>query len=193
MRLVVQHGRDITTYLTEAGLFDDDKGHTGRSEVLLRTTVDNIVLADVNRTTQDIRTHIGYQRYIAFLAVDLSEFVVVDLCAEDGVVGRNMEIVSVLRDLIICRDRVGAGSNFYCLTEAFGFLECFLRPYTGVQVRCFLLEHVKRNHTELERGTAAEEEYTVTFRYVEKFFHQRFGFVHNGLEILSTVRDFQYG
>ena len=144
VRLIVQHRRDITAYLTEAALFDDDEGHTRRRKVLLRTAVDDVVLAHINRTAEDVRTHVGYQRYIAFLAVDLRELLVVDLGTEDGIVRRDVEVISVLRDLIIRWDIRRAGGYFDSFTEAFGFLERFLAPYTGVQVRSLLLQQVKR-------------------------------------------------
>ena len=193
MRLVVQHRRDITAYLTEATLFDDDERHTCRRQVLLSTAVDDIVLAYINRTTQNVRTHIGYQRYIAFLLVDLRQLLVVDLRSKDGVIGRDMEIVGILRDLVVRRDGIRAGRYFNCLTEALGFLQRFLAPYTGVEVRSLLLKQVKRNHAELQTCTAAEEQYAVTFRHIQQLLHQCLCLVHDRLEILRAVRDLQYG
>ena len=149
MRLIVQHRRDITAYATKTTLFDNNEGHTGRRKILLRTAVDDVVLTYIHRTTQNIRTHIGDQRHIAFLAVDLSQLVVVDLRAEDRVIGRDMEIVRVLRDFIIRRNTVCAGCHFHCLAKTICFFECFLAPNTGIEVRCFFLEHVKRHHAEL--------------------------------------------
>ena len=193
MCLIVQHRRDVSAHLAQTRLFDDDKGHTGRSEVLLCATIDDVVLANVNRTAEDIRTHIGYQRHITFLLVDLSEFLIVDLGTEDGVVGGNMEIICVLRNLVICRDGVSACSYFDSLTKTFCLLERFLRPNTGIEVRCFLLQEVERNHAELKTCTAAKEQHTITLRHIQQLFHQRFRLVHNGLEILSTVRNLQDG
>ena len=191
MGLVIEHSRDVTADFTETTLFDDHERHTGRRQVLLRTAVDDIVLAHVDRTTQDIRTHIGYQRYIAFLFVDLSQLLVVDLGTEDGVVGCDMEIISVLRNLVLGRDVRRAGCYFDGLTETLGFLEGFLAPYTGVQVRCLLLQQVKRHHAELQARTATKEQHAVSLRDIQQLFHQCLCLVHHRLEILRAVRDLQ--
>ena len=192
MRLVVQHGRYIPADLAQCTLLDDNECHTCRSKVLLCTTVDNVVLADIYRAAQYIRTHIGYERYIAFLLVDFLQLGVADFRAEDGVVGRDMEIVSVLRYIVIIGDRVRAGGNLNNLAETFGFLDGFLAPHAGVQIRGFLLQHIERHHAELQRCTTSQKQHAVAFRYTQQLFEQRFRLVHYGLEILGAVADLQY-
>ena len=191
MRLVVQHRRDVTAHLSEARLLDDDERHTCRSEVLLRTAVDDVVLAHVNRSAEDVGRHVGYQGHIAFLAVDLLKFLVADLRAEDRVVRRDVEVVSVLRNLIVRRNRIRAGCYFDSLAEAFGFLQSFLRPHAGVQVRGFFLQHIERHHAELQTCAATQEQYAVTFGNVQQLFEQRFRLIYNGLEVLRAVTDLE--
>ena len=167
MCLIIEHCRDITAYMAKTFLFDDNERHTGRSKVLLRTTINDVILAHVNRTAQNIGAHISYEADVTFLLVNLSQLSIVDFRTKNGVIGSDMEIISILWNLVVCWDICCAGSHFDSLAEAFSLFECFLGPNTGVQVGCFFLHEVKRHHTELQAGTSAEEEHAIAFRHIQ--------------------------
>ena len=189
MGLIVEHRRNITAHLTQARLLDNHKGHTGRCDIFLGTAVDNVELRHIDRATQDIRTHIGHQRHITLLLIDLLQFALRDLGTEDGIVGRDMEVVCILRDLIVVSDRVGALCHLYHLAEALGLFYSLLAPYAGVQISGFLFQHVVRHHAELQAGTASQEQYTVALRHTQQLLHQGLCLIHYRLEILGTVAD----
>ena len=191
MRLIVEHRRDIARHLAKRRLFHNHEGYTRRRNVLLRTAVNHIILTCVNRATEDIRRHIGNQRHITFLGVDLLQFALRNLRTEDSVVGRDVEVIGILRNLIAAGDGVGGLAHHLYLAETLCLFDGFLRPYTRVQVCRFLLEEVIRNHAELQACAAAQEEHAVALGNVEQLFEECFCFVHYGLEILRTVADFK--
>ena len=139
--------------------------------------------------------HICYQLHFAQLAVDLLEFLVAQLRSVDGVVGGNVHVISVLRNLVVRGDErvvlVRATGHFHCFAEALGLFECFLGPNTCVQVCSLLLQQIIGQHAELQACAAAKENDAVALRNAQQLFHQCFGFVHYGLEILGSVRDLQ--
>ena len=51
---VVEHYRDLSGNLSERILADDSEDNTCRAYVLLRTTIDEIIFAYVDRTAHDI-------------------------------------------------------------------------------------------------------------------------------------------
>ena len=123
MCTVVKHRGDVAAYLAESVLVDDGECQAGRTYVLLRTTVDEGILAYIHRAAEDIRRHIRDQ---GNRAVD----VVPDLRAVDSVVRGDMEIIYVSGDFEafgdIAESLVGAGCESIGVTQTFGFLEGFL-------------------------------------------------------------------
>ena len=97
MRAVVQHRRYITAYLAEGILPHNRESDPRRAYILLRSAIDEGIFADIHRTGHDIGRHIGYER-------DRTVDVITDLCTVNGIVGRDMEIVYILRDNISLRD-----------------------------------------------------------------------------------------
>ena len=61
----------------------DDEGHTSRSDVLLCTTVDEVVLSYIHLTSEDVGGHITHE-------TSLDVWVIAELCTVDGVVGRDV-------------------------------------------------------------------------------------------------------
>src|SRR3712207_7964657 len=57
--LIVEHGGDRTLELAQSILAYYYECHTGRTHVLLSTTADTVVLADVYRTREDVTRHIA--------------------------------------------------------------------------------------------------------------------------------------
>ena len=55
MCLQVEHGRDVSAYLSEKVLLYDEECHTRRTDVLLSSAVDHSVFAYIHRTAHDVR------------------------------------------------------------------------------------------------------------------------------------------
>ena len=172
--------------MAEGILLDDDDGHAGRSEVFLRACVDALVFAYVELTAEDVGAHVAHHRNGGIV-------VLAGLGSVDGVVGSIVEIVGIRGDYEILRNIVefiifGGSNNFY-LAEELCLFDGVGSPCTGVDIGCFLLQKVERNHAELQAGTAAEEKHMIALRDVEKLFGQSCRLVYNGLEFLATVRN----
>ena len=93
MRLIVQHGRDIAGYLTQRVILHDDECNTGRSQILLRTTIDNryiwITSMGREKISEDISATMNVYVQILF------QFRTVDC-----IVGSDVEIVCISRHCI---------------------------------------------------------------------------------------------
>ena len=195
---IIQHGRDIAVNVTEALFFDNNEGNARRSDVLLCTTIDDVVFANVDRTAQNVGRHVSYETDIAFLLIDFLQLALGDLRTIDGVVGSDVHVVAVLRNFKVHRNGIGGSSEFdsFCAkyaSQTFCLFEGFLGPNTGVEISCFLAHHVVGNHAELQAGTTTDEDNAVSFGYAKQFLHQSFRFVNNGLEILCAVRNLKDG
>ena len=92
MRLIVQHGRNIAGYLTQSVILHDDECNTGRSQILLRTTIDTDIFGHVDRTGENIRRHIGHHRNVYVQILFQCRTV-------DCIVGSDVEIVCISRHL----------------------------------------------------------------------------------------------
>ena len=55
MRLEVKHCRDIAAYFSEEILLHDKESNTGRTYVLLRSTIDHSILAYIYWAAHDVR------------------------------------------------------------------------------------------------------------------------------------------
>ena len=185
MGLVVEHRREVAGDLAEDVLADDGEDHAGRTDVLLGAAIDESVLGDIHRTAHDVGRHIGHE-------VDRAVHVVFDLGTVDRVVGRDVEVVEVGRDLIAFRDvavgLVGRGGDADGIADALGFLERLLGPDTRLQVAGLVLEEVHRHIEELERSAAAEEDHFIVVGNVEELFPECAALVHRLLPFLRTVR-----
>ena len=71
----------------------DGQSHTRRSQVLLRTRIDNVIFRNIHRTRENIGRHISYQTLLHIQ-------VLTDLGTIDRVVCRDMEIIRILRNRI---------------------------------------------------------------------------------------------
>ena len=61
MRTIVEHRRQRTVYVAEGITAYDDEGYPGGCDVLLCTTIDQVVLSDIYLTGEDIGGHITHQ------------------------------------------------------------------------------------------------------------------------------------
>ena len=187
VRAVVDHRRQRAVNLAQDVFAYNDNGNTGRTYVLLGTTVNQTVFLDIDRTAHEIGRHISHQGY---RAVD----VFLDFGTVNGVVGRDMEVVGIGRDGPAFGNMVVSSafrrSNHFNFAEQLGFLHGFVSPNACIQISGFLVEKVERNIAELGAGTATEEKNVVTFRNVVQLFPQSYGFVHNRFPFLGTVGDF---
>ena len=146
MGAIVEHSRNLTGSLTQFLVLHDNDGHTSHSQVLLSTGVDGIILLHVNRTAEDIRRHIGNQRYVHVK-------ILANLSTVDGVVGSDVQIVSISRNTPSFRNEgivgISRRSYLYYLTKQLSFLHSLLCPNTSVQVGSLLNQEVEGNHAEL--------------------------------------------
>ena len=156
MCTIVEHSRNLTRSLAQFLVLHNDDSHTSHSKILLSTSIDGIILLNINRTAEDIRRHIGNQGnvYIQIFA---------NLRSIDGIVSSDVQIVSISRNTPSLWNEgivgVSRRSHLYYLTKQFGLLHSFLSPNTSVQVGSFLNQEVVRNHAELQRSTATKEDY----------------------------------
>ena len=97
MGAIVKHRRDIPGDPTEGILLDDGEYDAGRPDVLLCSAIDQVVLGNIDRTAHDVGGHVCDQR-----ARTVKVFL--DLGSVDGVVGGDMEIVQVSRNLVSLRN-----------------------------------------------------------------------------------------
>ena len=167
MRLIVQHSRNITGNLTQSIILHDDECDTGRSQILLCTTIDTDIFGHVDGTRENIRRHIGHHRNV-YVQIFL-QFRTVDC-----IVGSNMEIVCISRHSIVLRDigisRFSGRSDFNYFTECLSFFHGFFGPHTRIQVSSFLFKEVEGYHAEFQTGTTAQEQYRISFGNIEQFF-----------------------
>ena len=131
MDIVLQHRRDdaVVIDVTNRVTAYDDEGYPSRSDVLLSTTIDEVVLREVYFTGEDIRRHIPYETH-------LHVWIVAQLGTVDGVVGRDVEVVDIggdfvleprlwIPDVVIILRR--EGDDF---TEGLSFLSSLVCPRT---------------------------------------------------------------
>ena len=131
MDIVLQHrGDDAVVFdVTDSITAYDDEGNTSRSDVLLSTTIDEVVLRYIDRAGEDVRRHIPYE-------TDLYIGIVAELRTIDRVVGRDVEVVNVIGYFVLfpwlgVPDVVvilrGEGDD---LTEGLSFLSSLVCPRT---------------------------------------------------------------
>ena len=173
--------------MTQGIHLDDNQRYARRSQVLLRTGIDNIVFGDINRTREDIRRHIGNQRHFHV-------GVKAHLGTVDCIVCGDMEIVQVCRNLISLRDvavgPVGRGCYGKCVSEPFCLFERLLCPDTGLEVSGPVLEKVHRHIQELQARTAPEEHNFMGVGNIEELFPERPALFHYRSPFFRPVGDF---
>ena len=188
MIAVVHHRGQRTGNLAQRVLPHDDERHAGRTDVLLRAAVDHRVLAHVDRTAQNVGTHIGDQRN---RRIDVG----VVLRAVNRIVGGNVQIIQIRRDGVSFRNigevLVFRGSEHLDLAEQFGLFDRLLGPYARIDVTGFLFEKIVGHFEKLGAGAAAQEKNFVVVGNMQQFAEKRLGFVVHGFEIFRPVRYFQ--
>ncbi len=132
-------------------LADDDDNHARRADILLRSAVDHAVFAHVHRLGEEAGGNVGDKG----LALRVGQRV--ELCAVNGVVFTNIDIIRILGD-----GEVGAvgdvreglilrGRNGICLEILFRFGKRALGPVPGNDIIGNAVFHqVERQHRELE-------------------------------------------
>ena len=89
MGAVVEHGGNSAVHIAKGGVLYDDDCHTGRGEILLRTGINDVIFAYIDRTGEDVARHIGHQRYI-YIRIEAH------FGTEYGIVAGEVEIVGIL-------------------------------------------------------------------------------------------------
>ena len=181
---VVEHGRDGSAHLAQEVFLNDAEGDACHAEVLLSTAVNHAVLADIDRTGEDVATHVCNHGH---RAVEVCE----NLGAVDGVVRRDMEVVGISRDGEVLGDvgkvPVGTRCHLHHFAEELGLLLRLGSPDAGVQIGSLLLQEVVGHHAELQTCTAAEEYDAVAFGDAEQLLEKGYSLVNYGLEVLGTM------
>ena len=189
MSLIVEHSGDGTGCLAQDIGLDDDKGDACRSQVLLSSAVDEVILGNVDRTREDVARHVGNHAHghIGILA---------QLGAEDGVVGSDVEVVKVGRHVvelgIVHILVVLAAGHDLDVAKELGLLDGLVGPSTRINIAGFSFQEVVRHHAELQAGTAAQEEHLITLGDVEKFLEQGLSLVHDSLELLAAMGNLEH-
>ena len=139
MRAIVEHGWDLAWGASQFVVLHDDNGNTSHCQVLLGTSVDAVVLGNVNGTAENIRRHIADKRYgrVYFLA---------DFRSVDGVVGGNVQVVGIRGDVKVLWDisEIGIGrcGNFHNFAVKFSLFHRFLCPYARIKIGSLLNKEV---------------------------------------------------
>ena len=137
--------------------------NTGGGKVLLCACIDDIVLGNVYGTRENIGRHIGNQRYFHI-------GIVTHFGSEDGIVGRDMEIIGVFGYGVVFGNISEIGffrrGNDIDFTEEFGLFDGIYCPCSRFEISRFLFQQVERHHTELQAGSAAEVYDIVTGRHI---------------------------
>ena len=170
MGLVHKHRRGARKHiLGDEILTDDSDDNAGRSDVLLCAAVDNRVLGNVHRLTQEAGGYISDE----ILALGVRERL--ELRTVDGVVLADIHIVRIVVNRKIGAIRnvgkclVFTGSNALGIAEFLSLLEGSLCPLAGHDViRNLVLHQVHRDHCKLQMSTALQEQHLVVVRDVQK-------------------------
>ncbi len=169
--LVVEHGLRRGNALADQVVANDDDGQPGRTDVLLRAGVDQAVLADIDGLRQDVRRHVAHQRHVPGVRRP------VEFDAADGLVAGVMHVGGFLVELpVLLRRRIGefavlAAGDDIDLAEGLGRLDGLLRPLAGMHVVGTGLagQQVHRDHLELQRGAALQEQHLVVGGNCQQF------------------------
>jgi hypothetical protein len=122
----------------------------------------------------------------------------VELDATDGLVGGVMNVGGILRKLPVGLGRgigkalvFGAGDNID-VAEHLGRLDCLLCPLAGMHVvgRRLAAQQVDRDHLELGRGAALQEQHLVVGRNAHQFAQVGLGLGGDAHELLAAVAHF---
>ena len=181
---VVKHRGNVPGDPSEGILLDDGEDHAGGADVLLGATVDEIVFGHVHRTAHDVGAHVSDE---GNGAVD----VFLDLGSVDRVVGGDVEVVDVGRDLVVLGNigivLVGRAGESVSLSNTLGLLESLLRPDSCLKVSGLLLKIVHRHIEELQRGAATEEHDLMCLGDMKEFPPEGAALIHSLIPLLRAV------
>ena len=151
-------------------LADDHDRQSGAPHVLLRAGEDDAILADIDRTREDIARHIRHQRH----AISLRN--IVPLCSIYGIVVADIDIVRIRiqLQLLLFRDPAEVfrlrGSSDVDLAELLCLLSRLFCKISGHDIICLALLHqVERHRRELRAGASLKKQHLVIVRDL----HQR--------------------
>ena len=189
MRAVIKHRGQFARCFAQGIVLHDDNRHASHGEVLLCSGVDGIVFGHIYRPTHNIRAHIGNQQnfHIKVLAA---------LGTVNRVVGTNMQIVGISRDVRLEAFRIGSiaaigrRSHLNDLAEELGFFHSLLGPHARIHVSCFLNKEVGGYLHELQRRAAAQKDDRIACRNIEQLLEQGHTLINNGLKVFGAMTDF---
>ena len=190
--LVVEHGRGPGDRLADEVLADYDQGQAGGAYVLLGPGIDEPVAGDLDGTREQGGGHVRHQGLVADLR-DIGE-----LHALDGLVGGVVDEGGIRGQLEVRlgRDpgeaaRLGGGGDVHGAI-ALGLADGLLGPGAGVDVvgPVTAAQQVHRDHGELGRGPALEEQDLVVVGDVEDLAQVGLGLGGDGHEVLAAVAHF---
>ncbi len=185
-----RHRRQVADDAVEHVLTDDGEDRARRRQILLGAAVDHRVFRYVDRTRQDVRRHVGNQRY---RRID----VLVVLRAVDRIVGGDVQVIEILGNRepfgYIGEVAVLRGGQHLDLAVTLRLLDRLLRPYARIDVTGLPTEEVGSHLVKHRAGAAAHVEDLIVVGHMQQLAEQRVGFGHHRVEILRAVRDRKQG
>ncbi|WZZ46441.1 hypothetical protein YC2023_042700 [Brassica napus] len=191
MNLVVKHHWSDLLSVTDQIFPDYHDRHTGRTNVLLSTTVDHTELRHINRLRTEVRRHVSHQEPIRVS----NDRIVLKLNSMDSLVSAYMQILSVgtllqrieRRNLCVL---VGLTRPDHAgLAILLSFLHGFVTPRTGYDEIDGIVRfaEIERQTGELGRGPALQEQNGIFGGNLEELAEIRVGFLDDGEELFPSV------
>ena len=191
VRAVLQVDGQIRQIVADEVLTDDADDHAGRADVLLHACVDHAVVRDVAGLGQEHGGLVGDED----VALGVGQLVPRD--AVDGLVLADVDVVGILGDLEVgAVGHVGvvlvlAGRGDDDLADLLRFLDGLLGPCAGLDVDGLAVLHqVHRDHGELERRAALDEQDLVVVGDAHEVAQILLSLVDDLLEDRGAVRHF---
>ena len=114
-------------------------------------------------------------------------------CTIDGIVGGDMQIIKVCRNLVILWNIIEYGlyrrGDRISVSKSLGLFQCLLSPHSCLKVSGLVLKEVHSNIEETHARSAAKEYHFIILRNVQKFLPKSATLVHHSLPLLGSVRD----
>ena len=172
-------------------LTDDDDGHTGGADVLLNTTIDHAIIADIAGLGQEHGGLVGNQN----LTLGVGQLL--EGGAVNGFVFADVNIVCVFPDgKVAAIGQVGVVAilgtgDALNITVFLGFLESLIRPCAGDDVVSHAILHqIHGDHGKLQCCATLDEQNLIVVGDVHQLAQISFSVVVNFLEDLRAVGHF---
>ncbi len=165
LHLVAERRGQAATRWPEQILANDHQAQSGYAEVLLRAGVDEPEALDGNRSREEVRRHVRYQRHRQFGEVRHLQAVAGFVAGDMAIAG--VRVASPSCDGRQSREATGCatGDDVHRRVSA-RLADRLVRPVAAFQVigRLPRFQQVERQQTELRRGATLHEQHPVVVR-----------------------------